>query len=380
MSETVQWSSMQDAPGAEQARQQLLREMAVKSYENGGLTPEDAAALMADAEAEEPRTWEPPRVLDPTNAWSQEEIEYRHMNPGEGVGAYASALILPEKPALSSEEAIAELFTKMKPYKKFLVAIMNACREEADAAIIDAAVEPEYEFCSCVYTPIALRKMLTEAGAIEYLMSEEEFRESLKAFELPVEAAGESAEGEGVAEGEVPDEGEIAADAEGVAAPEAAEEPAAEEAAEAEAEAEAEPEPEAAEEDAEGEDPGLISIYDQPGYLVIEEDAPGTWMITEAGLAYLDAIDPERQFNEALGVHASVADVFYDIIAYCAEEPRNIAEIVTHFADDSRLGPETFYASYVVDRLEEIGALTWKKNWVPTELGLKLLAERPEVL
>ena len=69
--------------------------------------------------------------------------------------------------------------------------------------------------------------------------------------------------------------------------------------------------------------------------------------------------------------------MFYDVIAYCAETPRNITNIVKRFEDDPRLGPDTYYASYVVDRLEEIGALAWRGDWAPTELGEKLLAERP---
>ena len=28
------------------------------------------------------------------------------------------------------------------------------------------------------------------------------------------------------------------------------------------------------------------------------------------------------------------------------------------------------------DRLEQIGALAWRKNWTPTEMGLEILAER----
>ena len=273
----------------------------------------------------------------------------------------------------------------MKPYRKFLTAILNACREEAATEEVDAAVEPEYEFCGCVYTPIALRKMLVEAGALEYLEPE-----------LPeddIDEVAETADAEEAAKAEAAPEVAVpvataATVAEATAEVEAASAEAdkdideiafAEEGIDDEDEdidergnAFAAP----AEEVPEEEPVDLGSIYDREGYLVIEDEPEGTWLTTAAGLAYLDSVDPEKQFEVQLEKHASVEDVLYDVIAYCAEEPRNITEIVKHFEDDPRLGPQTFYASYVVDRLEEIGALVWKKNWIPTELGKKLLAER----
>ena len=360
-------------------RQEELAQLAKKSFD-GGLSPEEVErvkALMAEEEAE--RSFEPP-IERTESGLSQEEIEERLMSPGTGVGAYDAMLVHPEKPQLPPEEAIPALFEKMKPYRKFLLAILNACREEAETEAVDAAVEPEYEFCGCVYTPIALRKMLVEAGALEYIQPD--LPEDEPAEEAPADETGET---EAVEASDV------------VASMPAVEEIAAAVTALGEADEDfderafAEDEDEDIDEHAdafanasvaegaegEAEEPrDRGSIYDQEGYLVIEDEPEGTWLTTAAGLAYLDSIDPEKQFAEQLEKHADVEDVFYDVIAYCAEEPRNITDIVNHFEDDPRLGPQTFYASYVVDRLEEIGALVWKKNWMPTELGKKLLAER----
>ena len=323
--------------------------------------------------------------LDPMDQliFDPDDPENLIMNPNLGVGSYRSALVS-EKQKLPPEEAIPELFAAMKPYRNHLLAILKACREERLTTEVDETLEPEYEFCKCVYSPIALRKLLVEAGALEFV-------------EAPVPTDEESADNEGATEEthegetEAPSEqaaetvepGEeqpaiVAAEVEGadniVADSEGAEEDVDEDIDEVEEAGSAEAAQEA---DAEPEEDPIISIYDQDGYLVIEEENEGTWLTTAAGLAYLDSIDPEKQFSETLAAHAGMDDVFYDIIAFCAEQPRSIIEIVSHFSSDPRLGPQTYYASYVIDRLEETGALVWKDNWMPTELGQLLLNERP---
>ena len=319
--------------------------------------------------------------LDPMDQliFDPDDPENRLMNPDLGVGSYSSALV-PEKRELAPEEAIPELFAAMKPYRNHLLALLEACREERLTAEVDEALKPEYEFCKCVYSPIALRKLLAEAGALEFVEAHELADEECTGDEHATEQTPESeiaALSEPAAETKPCEEASPAID--GAADKDAVEIEAAETAededidevegakgTEAAQEAEAVP----------AEDP-IISIYDQDGYLVIEEEDEGTWRTTAAGLAYLDSIDPEKQFSETLAAHAGMDDVFYDIIAYCAEQPRSISEIVGHFSDDPRLGPQTYYASYVVDQLEETGAIVWKDNWMPTALGQRLLDERP---
>lgn len=323
--------------------------------------------------------------LDPMDQliFDPDDPENRIMNPDLGVGSYKTALA-DEKAPKAPEEAIPELFAAMKPYRNHLIAILEACREERLTEEVDEALEPEYEFCKCVYSPIALRKLLVEAGALEFVEAEVPAEEEAADEETTIEDALESEEetaDEAAAVASIPEQAEpagAAAEIEGEGDIEAVDEDGDEDEDEDIDEVEGAEDADAAQAaDAEPEEEPIISIYDQDGYLVIEEENEGTWRTTAAGIAYLDSIDPEKQFSETLAAHEGMDDVFYDIIAFCAEQPRSIGEIVAHFSSDPRLGPQTYYASYVVDRLEETGAIAWKDNWKPTELGLRLLDERP---
>lgn len=323
--------------GAE-ARQQELGRLALKSFTEGGISPEEVQAVLDAPEA--PRTWTPPTTQD-GSGFSPDELEDRMMNPGSGVGAYAALLQPADAAPLPPHEAIPALFAKMKPYRQFLATILETCREGAETPAVDEALEPCYEFCSCVYSPIALRKMLVNAGALVNVL--EWANEAPAAEEQPEEAVAEDdflEDADEFLEEELQQLEQEAAEA------------------------------------ADEEELLSGSIYDQEGFLVIEDEAEGAWLTTDEGLAYLDSIDPRTEFRAAVAQHPEIDDAFYDIIAYCAEEPRNITAIVQHYADDPRFGPATYYPSYVVDRLEQIGALVWRKNWMPTEMGLEILAER----
>ncbi|WP_281508334.1 hypothetical protein [Parvibacter caecicola] len=336
MAEEMGFAAAHD--GAE-AQQQELGRLALKSFTEGGISPEEAQAVLNAPEP--PRTWTPPTAQDGFD-YCPDELEDRMINPGSGVGAYAALLQPTEAAPLPPHEAIPALFAKMKPYRQFLATILETCREGSETPTVDAALEPCYEFCSCVYSPIALRKMLVNAGALVNVLEWED--EAAAPEEPQLETA--------------PDEDDFLEDADEFLEEELQQ--LEQEAAEA----------------AEEEELLSGSVYDQEGYLVIEDEAEGAWLTTDEGLAYLDSIDPRKEFRAAVAQHPEIDDAFYDIIAYCAEEPHNITAIVQHYADDPRFGPSTYYPSYVVDRLEQIGALAWRKNWTPTEMGLEILAER----
>lgn len=363
MSEETLWSSMQGSPNEEAIRQKELARLAAKSFHEGGIASEEAAAILDDNDTE--RTWNPPSMMDELG-YDPDETENRIMNPGTGIGAYESLLESPEKPKLPPEEAIPDLFEKMKPYRAFLTTILQACREEAETETVDAAVSPCYEYCHCVYTPIALRKMLVNAGALEYITHDDDHACSSEAQSQAAQGTNEVStvlfekQADSAMLDLTPIEADIALEDDG--------------------------DEDIDEIDGEAFEPleteSVIpqgSIYDQEGYLVIEDEPEGSWKTTKAGADYLDGIDPERQFEQVLAQHSEIDDVFYDVIAYCQETPRNITDIVKHFEDDPRLGPDTYYASYVVDQLEAIGALEWKGAWSPTNAGSKLLAERSVV-
>lgn len=322
-------------------RQKELERLALKSFREGGVTEEELAAVMAQPEPE--RTWAPP-VEQTEAALSPDELEERIMNPGTGVGSYWTLLEPADAAPLPPEQAIPALFAKMKPYRQFLSTILETCRNGAETPAVDEALAPCYEFCSCVYSPIALRKMLVGAGALVNVLELGEEDEATAGNDDALEL-------EPADDDPFEDEDEFL---------EEELQQLEQEAAEAEAEEE------------------LLSgsIYDMDGFLVIEDEGEGAWLTTDEGLDYLDSIDPRKEFEAQVALHPEIDDAFYDIIAFCQEQPRNITEIIQHYANDPRFGPSTYYPSYVVDRLEQIGALVWRKNWCPTELGLEILTER----
>jgi hypothetical protein len=81
-------------------------------------------------------------------------------------------VIVPAKPELTPEERIAALIKGMPGRKKILLGIIEYCREPRSPGEVDAYTEELQEHNYSVYTPIILRKLLEEAGAIEYLEGE----------------------------------------------------------------------------------------------------------------------------------------------------------------------------------------------------------------
>lgn len=368
-SSATHWTTMQGAPGEEERRKKLtamqVQEQLVRQAQDTLVSARDAnAAAAAEKRSRANRSAEhapsgPIRTSDKGATYEDNgpndpnDPENRIMNPGTGIGSYAGLLKPEEEPQLAPEEAIPQLFDRMKAYKRHLLAVLNACVEAKPAAEVDEAVAPEYEFCKCVYSPIALRKMLAEAGALEYL----EF-EDCTANETDREDARQVKEGE--------PKGELQTDeATGGAAADAAE-------------IDAAPVVDAATDDADDADAAKEttangSIYDQEGYLVIEEEPEGLWRTTEAGRAFIEDRSPEREFCKHLEENADTQDVFYEVLAFC-EEGRSITEIAEYFSDDPRLGAHTFYATRVVELLEQSGALIWKRNWMLTDAGKSILA------
>lgn len=133
--ERVRWSVMQGAPGEEGgicgSSTMSVQERLVRQAQETLVAARDANAAAADKGEGTcgcERTRPAPRFvpdLDPEGPDDPDDPENRVMNPGTGVGAYASLLAPAEKPTLSPEEAIADLFDRMKAYKWHLRAILK---------------------------------------------------------------------------------------------------------------------------------------------------------------------------------------------------------------------------------------------------------------
>lgn len=86
--------------------------------------------------------------------------------PDEAPGTAAAEQAAQEIPA---RERIARLFDDMPPYKRWLIDIMQACREPQRAEAIEQMVEGLRAKRHCVFNAASFRTMLEEAGALEKL-------------------------------------------------------------------------------------------------------------------------------------------------------------------------------------------------------------------
>ena len=77
----------------------------------------------------------------------------------------------------SVTERLATLISDMAPYKSQLLGIVAFCEEEKTAAEIDVMLEPLREHRVCTYSPINLRTILVNAGALIYNDNDEEVEE-----------------------------------------------------------------------------------------------------------------------------------------------------------------------------------------------------------
>lgn len=78
---------------------------------------------------------------------------------------------------VSVTERLATLIHDMAPYKAQLLGIVAFCKEEKTAEEIDEMLEPLREHRVCTYSPINLRTILVNAGALIYNDNDEEAEE-----------------------------------------------------------------------------------------------------------------------------------------------------------------------------------------------------------
>ncbi|MDR3316121.1 MAG: hypothetical protein LBS98_06570 [Coriobacteriales bacterium] len=72
------------------------------------------------------------------------------------------------EPQLSPEESIQKLLESLPAQRKVLLAIVDFCREERSPGEVDEVTLELQKTNKSVYTPVLLRQMLEEAGALVY--------------------------------------------------------------------------------------------------------------------------------------------------------------------------------------------------------------------
>lgn len=116
-------------------------------------------------------------------------------------------------------------------------------------------------------------------------------------------------------------------------------------------------------------------VTDENGDLVMPEPAVCTWLSTDAGIAYCEAQDPFADLVHALDDDPTYTDVYLFVLNLCAEQPHPIAQIEHAVVESGLIENDKRQPGYFVGRLEDIGALEWRRAWTVTDLGRQYLEQ-----
>ncbi len=102
---------------------------------------------------------------------------------------------------------------------------------------------------------------------------------------------------------------------------------------------------------------------------------------TEEGRATAILLDPVKRVRSYVASDPRRSDTFCKLLAFCST-PRSLEEINEAFDSDPALaarektGWQRVHASYLIDRMNEAGGLTWNNGWQTTPAGAALVADR----
>ncbi len=250
-----------------------------------------------------------------------------------------------QKPELPAEERFANLLAEMPGTKRLLLKVVDFCRTEKTVPEMDDYINSLKEYSYNVYSPVIIRELLQEAGAIDYIPLEDEDATYADEETLREHAAALRVAAEAAAKADVDFEGGVLI-----------------------------PIDEAAVQHEQLEEGDEELTLD---FMEIEEPKPGLWIATEAGLAAVDAMDDYAGTQELLAKELVYLDIYHQILSFCAEEEygRSSKEIDVLVNDSPLLEKPRRYSGYFVSRLERQGALEWRNGWCVTEVGKRIIAE-----
>ena len=208
-------------------------------------------------------------------------------------------------------DEVAAAFAAAPGTQRVLLATLEACREPRTATELDEIMGAVLSTNRSVFGPVELRALLERHGALAYQKSAEE----LAVEEAERQRATALERGE-----EVPD-----------------------------------------------------PAVDEDGNLVVAHPAPGHWVLTEAGRAYVDS-DPVATYAlELLQREGYYLPVYQELLAFVAEEPRTKPQIDQVIDGHPLLQEPRMFAGHFVGELEKAGALEWNDVWTLTAVGQALL-------
>lgn len=254
--------------------------------------------------------------------------------------AAPKAAAAPAVDTRTAQERFRDLLKETPGQRRVMLALVDYAREPKTGVEMDARTEDLLRYGFSVYSPVIFRELLEEAGALRYVLLDDEGSEV---------AADEAA---GVADAQA----EAGAGGPGVA------------------------------------DAGAGAAYGAPmlrsedyfdgeetvelEFLEVADERPGLWVATPEGLEVVDEQDDAGEIRKLLAAEPQYLDIYHQILDFCCEEGGRSAKEIDRLVNDSPLLEEPRrYSGYFVGRLERKGALEWRGGWCTTQVGRDMIEE-----
>lgn len=240
----------------------------------------------------------------------------------------------------TAQERFSDLLKEAPGQRRVMLALVDYAREPKTGAEMDARTEDLLRYGFSVYSPVIFRELLEEAGALRYVLLDDEGSE----------VAADEAAGVADAQAEAGAGGPGVADAGAGAAYGA---PALR-----------------SEEYFDGEE--IVELE----FLEAADERPRLWVATPEGLEVVDEQDDAGGIRKLLAAEPQYLDIYHQILDYCCEEGGRSAKEIDRLVNDSPLLEEPRrYSGYFVGRLERKGALEWRGGWCTTQVGRDMIDE-----
>lgn len=238
-----------------------------------------------------------------------------------------------------AEERIEKLLAEVHGMKRLYLKVIAHCREPKSVEDMDEFITGLKEQFNCIFSPVVIRELLEEAGAIEYVAPQA--AEDDVEYARPAQGSREIAPDVKTAAGD---------DESGMLVPIADESEVVHETY------------------VEGDEEVEID------FLEIDQAPEGTWVATAAGLSFVDAMDDVRSSRELIEKEPVYVDIYHQILDFVNVSFGRSAKEIDRLVNDSPLLEEPRrYSGYFVARLEREGAIEWRDGWVITDAGREVL-------
>lgn len=254
--------------------------------------------------------------------------------------AAPKAAAAPAVDTRTAQERFRDLLKETPGQRRVMLALVDYAREPKTGAEMDARTEDLLRYGFSVYSPVIFRELLEEAGALRYVLLDDEGSE----------VAADEAAGVADAQAEAGAGGPGVVDA---------------------ATGTAYGAPVLRSEDYfDGEETVELE------FLEVADERPGLWMATPEGLEVVDEQDDAGEIRKLLAAEPQYLDIYHQILDYCCEEGGRSAKEIDRLVNDSPLLEEPRrYSGYFVGRLERKGALEWRGGWCTTQVGRDMIDE-----